>query len=319
MACIESDLWSGCNDKGEAEVLGQMKSAIQAAKDGQLLSEVGYSLMLDIINRAKKVRSMALLDSKPHSIVQTIRYCLEQVFSDLKNRHILLIGAGEMNQLCARRLQGYGFKNMSIANRTLKKAAVLAAEIGASPSDLQDLPERIDQAEILLVATSANEAIIRPDQIGRRSLNRPLMIFDLSVPRNVDLKVRDLPGVYLFDMDDLNKIHQTAKDQRDDAIELAYRLAESASYEIYQTFVLRLHAHVVATFRGHLTELKDEVLAQAEEKMDQGADPGVVIKRAVNQLLHKALHKPTVLLRRAIKNQDFDMVKTIDELMGVEE
>lgn len=224
-----------------------------------------------------------------------------------------------MNQLCARRLQGYGFKNISIANRTLEKAAILAAEIGAFASDLQNLPQKIDQAEILLVATSANEAIITPGQIGHRSLSRPLMIFDLSVPRNVDLQVRGLPGVYLFDMDDLNKVHQAAKDQRDDAIELAYRLAESAAYEIYQTFVLRLHAHVVASFRGHLTELKDEVLAQAEEKIDQGADPGMVIKKAVNQLLHKALHKPTVLLRRAIKNQDFDMVKTIDELMGVEE
>lgn len=202
---------------GEPQITGQVKEAFQLAQEAQ---SVGHNLTR-LMNRAfavaKRVRNETGIGSSAVSISFVAVELARKVFEKLQGSTVMLVGAGEMAELAARHLLNYGAGRLLIANRTFENARRLADELGGEPVSFDDYEKRLPEADILLCSTGATSYIIHPDQI-RRALgarrNRPMLLIDISVPRNIDPGIGSLDNVFVFDVDDLESIAESNRTER---------------------------------------------------------------------------------------------------------
>ncbi|MBO0722959.1 MAG: glutamyl-tRNA reductase, partial [Blastocatellia bacterium] len=202
---------------GEPQITGQVKEAFQQAQEAE---SVGH-LLTRLMNRAfavsKRVRNETGIGSSAVSISFVAVELAKKVFETLQGATVMLIGAGEMAELAARHLLGYGANRILIVNRTYENAERLAEEMNGEPVRFEQFARRLPEAEIVICSTGAQHYLVTHDQI-RRALalrrNRPMMLIDISVPRNIDPAISDLDNAFVFDVDDLESIAQNNRTER---------------------------------------------------------------------------------------------------------
>src|SRR5262249_52482991 len=174
---------------GEPQITGQVKEAFSRAQD---LGSVGHTLTR-LMNRAfavaKRVRNETGIGTSAVSISFVAVELARKVFEELKGINVMLVGAGEMAELAAKHLLNYGAGRILIVNRTFEHAVKLAEELSGEAVRFEDFEKRLPEIEILICSTGAPFYLVTPDHI-RRALtarrNRPVLLVDISVPRNVD-------------------------------------------------------------------------------------------------------------------------------------
>lgn len=194
---------------GEPQILGQIKEAFVRAVEAGAAGPVLQRCMHRALKVARKVRTDTAIGRESVSVSSVAVDLARKIFGTLKGRPVLLVGAGKMSHLAARKLQGEGAPEVLVANRSRDKAEAMAKEFGGRACDLARLGELLVEADIVFASTAAREYVIQPDMVGsamRSRRHRPLFIIDTAVPRNVDPRVNDLDNVYLFDMDDLQRV-----------------------------------------------------------------------------------------------------------------
>ncbi len=222
---------------GEPQILGQVKEAFVRAVDAGATGPVLQRCMHRALKVARKVRSQTAIGRESVSVSSVAVDLAQKIFGSLQGRPVLLVGAGKMSHLAARKLRSDGVSEVLVANRSPERAEELAKEYGGRACDLARLGELLVEADIVFASTAAREYVIRPEMVGsamRSRRHRPLFLIDTAVPRNVDPRVNDMDNVYLFDMDDLQRV--VASNQ-------AERMREAASAEA-------LVEHEVAAFAG---------------------------------------------------------------------
>lgn len=215
---------------GEPHILGQLKEQLAVARDLGLLSagvEVVFSRAFSI---AKRVRSETDLGRNAVSIGHAAVALAGRVFEDLAKQRALVIGAGEMARLACQHLSAHGIFELSIANRTLAHAQNLAQVIGGRVNalSLEDALTRLTQFDVIIAATSSRETLLRREHFvdfKRARKGDPLVIVDVSVPRNVDPSCTAVSSdLYVFDVDDLDKVMEYNRELRKEAADRAERL-----------------------------------------------------------------------------------------------
>ena len=203
---------------GEPQITGQVKDAFQTA---QALGGAGSTLtrlMSRAFAVAKRVRNETGIGASAVSISFVAVELARKVFSELQGATVMLVGAGEMAELAAKHLLNYGANKMIIVNRTLENAASLAVEMNGEPVALADFERRLPEADIVLCSTGARDYLIHPAQIERALAtrrNRPMLLIDISVPRNIDPAIGALDNVFVFDVDDLESITHANRAERE--------------------------------------------------------------------------------------------------------
>lgn len=194
---------------GEPQITGQVKEAFQLA---QQTGSVGHTLTR-LMNRAfavaKRVRNETGIGSSAVSISYVAVELARKVFEELNGATVMLVGAGEMAELAAKHLLNCGADKILIANRTYENAVKLAGELNGEAVRFEDFERRLAEAEVVICSTGSPNYLISPEQIKRALAsrhNRPMMLVDISVPRNIDPAINDLDNVFLFDVDDLESI-----------------------------------------------------------------------------------------------------------------
>ena len=208
---------------GETEIFGQLKKAYSIAQSSGNTSKILNRLFQVSFMIAKNVRTNTKITRGATSVGAAGVDLAEKIFGDLNKCKVMVMGAGQMGQMVAKTLISRGVNSLEVASRSLENASLLAEELGGVAHQLEEGISRLAGIDILITATSSSETLIKKENVGPifgRRRGRPLFIIDIAVPRDVDEEVSKIPGVYLYDMDALQRITASARARREEQIEI---------------------------------------------------------------------------------------------------
>jgi glutamyl-tRNA reductase len=207
---------------GESQILGQVKEAYRLAAEAGAVGRVLGQLMDRAISVAKRIRSQTAIALKPVSISSVAVDLAGQIFGQLTNKIVLLIGAGEMAEAAARHLAQAGASKLIVTNRTLERAQQIAQTYGGQAAHIDQIYDLLKTCDIVICSAAAEQYLIVCDQAARalRARRRgPILFIDISVPRNVDPAIASLDDAFLFDIDDLKSVaEQNLRERRREAL-----------------------------------------------------------------------------------------------------
>ena len=305
---------------GESPVLGQIREALKEAKDNDWPLKGVDSLMQNILSKAKYIRANSGLNEKSYSLFKAVLFAVSQIFTDLSRKKILVVGAGNIGQMCVSRISDKGAEAITVLNRNPEALEVFKHQENVTTDLLKNLSKWVGWADLVILATSAPDLVLKREQIPSNDGTRRLRVFiDLAVPRNVDLKIRDIPDTFLFDMDDISHIYQRLKLDRSKVIQRANDLLMPMLDEIYSQNLVKMNADTITRFRQQMHLLKKASIKEVNESLAKGEDLEQVLENVFTKLIKQAMHKPTRILRQAAKDQNKELVDGIKSIVMEEE
>jgi len=279
---------------GESQILGQLRAAYGLAVDAASVGSVLHDLAQTALRVGKRVHSETGIDRAGASIVSVALDHAEASLGSLAGRRTVIVGAGSMGALAAATLAKRGARDVVIANRSLQRARRLAEAHGAKYVDLDGLAEAIADADLLISSTGATGLVVEVSMIASRA-DKPLVVLDLALPRDVDPAVAAMPGVTYVDLDALRSDGAAVSDDEVAAAsaivaeELADYLAEQQRLAVAPT---------VTALRARANQVIDDELSRIDARLP-GLDPEVrtEIATAVRRAVEKLLHAPTVRVK----------------------
>jgi glutamyl-tRNA reductase len=306
---------------GEAQILGQVKAAFALAQRCGTVAAGLHELLAHAFVVAKKVRTGTEIGRHAVSVASVAVELAQKIFGDLRGRTALLVGAGDTGELAARHLAGQGAV-LTVANRTPDRAAALAQALGGRVVAFGRWAEALAASDIVLTSTGAPGHVLTRDvvaaSLGRRR-GRPLFFVDIAVPRDVDPRVDELDGVYVYDLDDLRRVTEANRRERDRAAHEAETLVGREVARFVARARARQAAPVIASLREKAERIRREELARAQARL-RGAPPETlaVLEALSSGLVNKILHAPTTRLRAAFEAGDGEAsVRTVTELFAL--
>jgi glutamyl-tRNA reductase len=206
---------------GETEVLGQAKKAYESARASGAAGPFLHRLFQRAFRAAKEVRSQTDITRGAVSVGSVAVDLAAKIFGDLSHCKVLVIGAGENAERTARALASRGVVDLRVSNRSPERARDLAANVGGTAVAFETWPDHLGKIDILITSTAAETPLLTAADFEttlRARIDRPLFVIDIAVPRNVDSRVNDMDGVYLYDIDSLRSIAEQARALRHEQI-----------------------------------------------------------------------------------------------------
>jgi glutamyl-tRNA reductase len=217
---------------GESEILGQVRQALEIAREAGTSRAVLHRLFESAVAAGKRVRTETEISVHPLSIASIGFELATRVFGDLRDNTALVLGAGETGALFARHAGEAGVRNLLIANRTAARAEELAARLGATPVPWEDVAAQLHTADVVVGATSSPQPVVRRAQVEaamRRRRGRPMLLLDLAVPADIEPSSREIYNVFAYSLDDLEEVARENRQRRAGEIPAAERIVEEES------------------------------------------------------------------------------------------
>jgi len=307
---------------GESQIVGQLKDAWQMSNDAGAVGKVLDRLFQHAFATGKLIRSKTHIGDHPVSVAYTTVMLAKQIFGDLNSKTVILVGAGEMVELCGRHLHDKGLNSLIIANRSIKRAEELAEQFGGLAVSLTELPEVLHKADILISSTASLEPVIFADSIKlalKQRRNQPMFLVDIAVPRDIHPDVGKLGNVYLYTIDDLQKVVDKNLSKRSEAAEAAGSDIDESVDEFMRWLNSARAVVYLQNLHKHARLNSDELVTRALRKIRAGQDPEQVITQLANTLTKRILHLPSIRLRQAAEEQDDDLLRVANRLFEPEE
>jgi glutamyl-tRNA reductase len=290
---------------GEPQILGQVKEAYRAAEEAGTLGSLLNALRNRTIAAARRARTETGIGANAVSVSHVAVELARKIFGDLRDKNVLLVGAGKMSELAARRLVQGGARATVVVGRTLERADALAAALGGRSAPLEALRAELALADIVISGTGAPGTVIQQADVeAARSTRRgrPLFLIDIALPRDVDPAVRKLAGVFLYDLDDLRAVSEAnLRERRKEAV-----AAESMVDKEAREFLDWQKSLDAVPLLVELRRRGDEIRRQEIEKVRARLgtltpEQEAAVDAATSAIVNKLLHAPTVALKEATR------------------
>ena len=307
---------------GEPQILGQVKTAYQQARVAGTLGPELHLLSQITLRTAKEVRTQTEIGRNPISVAYAAVTLAQQLFSDLKNKNALLLGAGETISLVADHLHNQNLGKMAIANRTLANAEILAARFDAEAMQLTDIAERLAEFDIVIGSTGSSLPILGKGAVEaaiKQRRRRPIFMVDIAVPRDIEPEVGNLPDVYLYTIDDLSQIIEANVAQRRDAAQSAENYVQAGARLYVRESRISQDRELLRRFRESAKEIQAAELERALKDLSRGTDPKRVLERLSNGLTNKLIHAPTMAIRDASADGRTDLLDYVRTLYALDD
>ena len=302
---------------GEPQILGQMKTAYQAAYDAGTLGKHLGKLFHHTFSAAKKVRTDTAIGSSPVSVAFAAVQLAQQIFDSLSQQTALLIGAGETIELTARHLHQNNIGRILIANRTFDKAHALATQFNGYAITLAEIPNHLEEADIVVSSTASQLPILGKGSVEsaiKKRKHKPIFMVDLAVPRDIEPEVEQLKDVYLYTVDDLQQTIDENMDSRRKAATQAEEIIDTQVEHFLSWMRSQGAQSVIKDFRHHAELTRDEALNKALLQLNKGRSAEEVLNLLAHTLTNKLIHTPSAQLREAGANDRHDLVAAAREL-----
>ena len=308
---------------GEPQVLGQVRHAYSLAVEAGTAGRVLNRLVHHTFRVAKRVRTETGIAANAVSISYMAVELGKKIFDSLKGGTVMLIGAGEMAELSARHLVNAGVSRVVIANRTEEAARQIADEFGAISVSLDQMDPFLAEADVIICSTGAPAYLLTEERTRRaleRRRNRPTCVIDISVPRNVDPAVGNVPNVFLFDIDDLESVISSNIREREREAERAELIVQSEVMQFQQTLRLMDIGPTIGALREKLQDIARAEMARQRKRLgpltnEQEAAIESLLMSTVNKISHPILNQ----MRRFYETSEPDPAQASEEKFGLEE
>lgn len=308
---------------GEPQVLGQVRHAYSLAVEAGTAGRVLNRLVHHTFRVAKRIRSETGIAANAVSISYMAVELGKKIFDSLKGRTVMLIGAGEMAELSAHHLVNAGASRVLIANRTAESAQRLAQDFNGVAVPFEQLVEFLSEADVVICSTGAPTYVVTPAMVREsieRRRNRPTCMIDISVPRNIDPEVGNVPNVFVFDIDDLESVISSNIREREHEAERAELIVQSEVMQFQQSLRVMDIGPTIGAVRQKLQELARAELSRQRKKLgpltsEQEAAIEALLMSTVNKISHPVLNQ----MRRSYEISDSDTVQALRDIFGVEE
>jgi glutamyl-tRNA reductase len=286
---------------GEPQILGQVKDAYRTATSLKTAGVILNRLLHRTFFVAKRIRSETGIGDRAVSISYAAVELGKKIFGTLKDKKVLLIGAGEMAELAVEHLIRNKVGDIFVANRTFETGVELAKEFNGEAIRFEEIRDSLKFVDIIISSTGAPEFIITRDHVKgviRTRRNRPIFFIDIAVPRDVDPAVNWLTNSYVYDIDDLKGvIDENIEDRQREAVK-GERIVDEAVIRFRQWYDGLDVVPTIIALRNKLesiaeTEIKKTL--QSNKISGQGAE---VIRKMTHSIINKIVHDPTVFLKK---------------------
>ena len=278
---------------GEPQILGQMKDAVRAADEAGAMGTTLHQLFQRSFAVAKEVRTSTEVGSHSISMAAAAVRLASQIFEDLGRIRVLFVGAGEMIDLAVTHFAAKNPKTMVIANRTLERGERLAERFGADVMPLADLPGRLGEFDAVISCTASTLPIIGLGAVERALKQRrrkPMFMVDLAVPRDIEPEVKKLQDVYLYTVDDLARVVQTGKDNRQAAVAQAEVIIDAGVQNFLHWMRQRSTVPLIQQLNAQADVWRTAELARARKLLAKGESVDAVMEALSRGLTQKMLH-----------------------------
>ena len=302
---------------GEPQILGQVKDAWVTARENGAMGSRLDRLFQQTFAVAKRARTDTRVGANPVSVASTAVRLAENSFARLDESTVLLVGAGETIELAARHLSEGKVRRLLIANRTLAHAQELATRHGGYALPLGELDRHLAEADVVFSATASREPILTrtlvANALGKRK-HKPMLLFDLAVPRDIEQSVAELGDAYLYTVDDLERAVEDNRRGRREAADAAEAIIELQVARYIENLHASSRQEPLKRLRAHGESTRDDVLAKARQQLANGRDPEEILGFLAHTLTNRLLHPPTAALREAALSGDADLARAADKL-----
>lgn len=302
---------------GEPQILGQVKDAWATARDHGLLGQRLDRLFQQTFSVAKRARTDTRVGANPISVASTAVRLAQNSFARLEDSTVLLVGAGETIELAARHLSEGRVRRLLIANRTLAHAQELATRHGGVALPLTELERHLGEADVVFSATAAREPVISRAQVAaalRSRRHKPMLLFDLAVPRDIETGVGELQDAFLYTVDDLERAVEDNRRSRREAAAEAEAIIELQVSRFVETLQATAHQAPLRQLRAYGEATRVEMLDKARQQLAHGKSPEEVLELLAHGLTNRLLHPPTAALRAAALSGDTELTRAAERL-----
>ena len=278
---------------GEPQILGQLKDAVRAADAAGALGTTLSQLFQRSFAVAKEVRSSTEIGAHSISMAAAAVRLAGNLFEDLGQMRVLFVGAGEMIELCATHFCAKSPKSITIANRTLERGEKLASRFGGDVMRLADLPIRLHEFDAVISCTASTLPIIGLGAVERaikKRKHRPMFMVDLAVPRDIESEVKALGDVYLYTVDDLASVVQTARSSRQAAVAQAEAIVDAGVQSFMHWVDQRSSVPLIQQLNAQAEDWRAAELARARRAIAKGDNVDDVMESLARSLSQKMLH-----------------------------
>lgn len=307
---------------GEPQILGQIKSAYEAALENRSAGRVLNRVMRRAISVGKKVRTETEIGSATVSVGTAGVGLAKQVLGSLSERKALVVGAGELAELVAVSLRNHGLSDLSVCNRGAARGQELADKVGGKTVPFELLEQALENVDIVVTSTAAQRPILTVEMIApilRARRNRPLFLLDLAVPRNVAAEVHELEGAFVFNIDDLEAVAAKGRAARKEEAALAEALVRTEALRCYSS----LDALNAAPLIAALSQRADEIIAIERQRSHaalEGLDPkeSQAVAAMNRAMTKRMLHDPIRLAKKLAEEGRNEELSLLAEAFGLD-
>lgn len=301
---------------GETQILGQMKVAMRHAQAAATLGACLHYVFQHAFSAAKTVRTETAIGASSISLAAAAVRLAQKIFGDLSKQKILMIGAGEMIELCATHCLAYQPKQLTIANRSIDKASALLAAIKQrnkqaytatvlNAVDLLQLSEILGQYDIVMSCTASTLPIINAEMVrtalqykASKRVSKTTMMVDLAVPRDIVMQVGELADVYLYTVDDLGRVVQEGRDSRSAAVIDAEKIIAKKVVDFLNWQKTRRVVPIIQAIQQHTQTIRQIELKKALNGLKNGHSPEQLLEQLSWQLTQKLSHNTLYLVQQ---------------------
>jgi glutamyl-tRNA reductase len=302
---------------GEPQILGQMKLAVREADGAGTLGSTLHQMFQRSFSVAKEVRSSTAIGAHSISMAAALVRLAGQLFGEVSELKVLLVGAGEMIELVGTHFAAKSPKTLAVANRTLERGERLATKLGAQALRLSELPERLPQFDVVVSCTASTLPIIGLGAVERAvkaRKRRPMFMADLAVPRDIEPEVGQLNDVYLYTVDDLAHLVQAASEKRQAAVAQAEAIIETGVKGFVHWLDQRQTVPLIQALHTQTEAWRTAELQKAQKMLAKGCSVEAALEALARGLTQKMLHGPLVELQGSEGPQRDDLAQTLSRL-----
>jgi glutamyl-tRNA reductase len=308
---------------GEAEIQGQVKRAYELALVEGGTGPILNRLFRGALTAGGRARDETGISEKNVSIPSVAVDLARRALGDLAERRVLVVGAGETAELLARALVSRGVTTVFVANRHYDRAIGLAERFGGNAVRFDELPEQLEQADIVVSATNSPHHIVERDELEHvMSLRagRPLLLVDIAVPRDIEPACREVAGVSLHDIDDVQKIVERNASGREAEARRAERILDAEQHRFERWLASLEVVPTIAALRERGDEIVRRVLEENESRWEDLSEADRRrLSAMAKAIASRLLHEPTLQMRRSAGSDEaYLYVSALRELFGLD-
>jgi glutamyl-tRNA reductase len=305
---------------GEPQILGQLKESFEFALSRKATGVLLNKLMKKAISVAKRVRTETRIAENAVSISFAAVELAKKIFADLQDKSVMLLGAGEMAELAAKHLLSCGVKEMVVANRTYERGCALAKEMDGRAVEFDGFLEEMLRSDIVICSTGAPAYVVTKAQmhdVMKDRKQKPVFMIDISVPRNIDPDINDMPNVYLYDVDDLQGVVDTNILERRKEADRAEAIVEEEIESFLRWQGSLDSVPTIVALRDRAEAIKREELARFANRLPELGDrERKMVEQLASAIVNKLIHPPTAALKEDTEDRDA-LIATIKRLYGI--